>query len=933
MEEATTHKLTKEQESVVTHDAGPLLIVAGPGSGKTEVMTRRVAHLIAEKGVNPERILVVTFTNKAADELKDRIQEKVGTETDIEHMQVSTIHSFCNRILTENIKKSPLKRGLRILDGNQQFLFVYANRKELALDVLKKGRIGDFVREVISTYNKCTEFLVSPEQFIAEVTKQLRSEKDEKKLDYMKEWLVVAESYGKYCDLLLHRNFVDFSFLLKHVYDILDQDEDVLKKVQSTYEHVLIDEYQDTNRLQHLLLKKVTKPEDNICVVGDDDQSIYRFRGASVRNFLDFRDEFRTTKELQLARNFRSTRKIVDASAALIAHNPRKERISKKLTTQNTDGDDILFIHCETGPEEAQAVADKIHSLKTDGAIADFSEVAVLFRSVRSHAGPYFQAFNERDIPYVVIGDGKFLERPDVKDFIHLFSFLTNKKKWADKFLACKTLGLSKETVKTLKRYEGELHTLKTDREVTGIGIENKKDRKKLLILLDAKRKVLDRKHDDILSVFYNLLEAMGCLAAYAKNTEDLLNLALFTSIINDFDDHAGTNNVFYFLRYVDDLGYGAIDEERAELEGAAKIMTVHQAKGLEFPVVVLGAAMEGRFPIKFRGEKYPIPDACLERIESLSEDIHMMDERKLFYVGMTRAKSLLILAAADKVGKRGNGPSRFIAEIAHADNACVSADVCPTCCKPQPRKKAPKYRERKRLSYSGIQTYISCPLRYKYLMECGFKVPQAIFYSFGTSLHNTLEDIHNLAQAGQEVTETRVKELYEENWITFGHRGRKAEEKHKAAGLQYMLEYLRNHKDSFDYICRVEELYTFPSEDFLISGRVDLLRRMPDGALEIVDFKTYKSRWSDHALQLGIYAMACDTEAPVGNLCVHYLREDACDYYSWGEAERKETDERVAAILAGIRAGDFSPNVTDGCTKCEFARICTPYLDSAHLE
>lgn len=927
MVEGTAHKLTKEQESVIAHGAGPLLIVAGPGSGKTEVMTSRVAHLIINKGVDPKRILVVTFTNKAADQLKDRIQEKV--KTDIEDMQVSTIHSFCNRILTENINKAGLKRGFRVLDGNQQFLFVYANRKELGLDVIKKGRVGEFIREVISTYNRCTEYLVNPDEFIAEVEKQLESEEDDKKLDYLQEWLVVARSYRRYCGLLLERNFVDFSFLLKHVFDILDRNNDVLKKIQDTYEHVLIDEYQDTNRLQHLLLKKVTKPEDNICVVGDDDQSIYRFRGASVRNFLDFRDEFRTTKELQLAQNFRSTKKIVNASAALIAHNPRKERIRKRLYTENIDGDDILLIHSETALEEAETVADKIKSLETEGAIDEFSDVAVLFRSVRSHAGPYLEAFKEREIPYVVIGDGKFLERPDVRDLVHIFSFLANSKKWADKFLSCKTLGLTRETTNVLKKYGGELHALKTDKDLARIGIESKKDRKKLVVLLETKRKVLERKHDDILSVFFDVLEAVGSLQAYSSNDEDLLNLALFTSIINDFDDHAGSNNMFYFLRYLEDLGYGAIDEKRSEVEGAARIMTVHQAKGLEFPVVVLGAAMEGRFPIRFRGQQYPIPDACLKRIQSLTQDIHIMDERKLFYVGMTRAKDLLIIAAADKVTKRGNGPSRFIAEIASADDACLSPEVCPSCCGRDTHTKSANHKERKRLSYSGIQTYIACPLRYWYLMECGFKVPQAIFYSFGTSLHNALEDIHNLAKAGHKVSEKKIKELYDENWIPFGHRGRKAEDKHKAAGLQYILNYFRNHRDSFHEIHKVEELYTFPSGDFLISGRVDLLRRKADNQLEIVDFKTYKSTWPDYALQLRIYAMACSEKERVGSLCVHYLKEDDCDFVSWGEDEYDETQTRIADILEGISKGDFSPRVTGACRKCEFAGICGPYIDS----
>ena len=933
MAQIRANTLTKEQQYAIKHERGALLIVAGPGAGKTEVMTQRVAHLINKKNVSPEKILVVTFTNKAADELKDRIQAKV--EVNVDEMQISTIHSFCRRILIDNIDRAkPLKKTFKILDNNQQFLFVYANRKNLELDNVKKGRIGEFVRSVISAYNKCTEYLVAPNTFVSEVDREVKSEQDEKKKDYLEEWLAVTESYAKYCQLLEHNNFVDFSFLLKHAYDLLNTNPEVLESTCGQFEHILIDEYQDTNRLQDLLLRKIAKPEDNICVVGDDDQSIYRFRGATVQNFFDFRDRYDALSKVELTRNFRSTKKIVNASAILIANNPQTDRIPKDLFTKNEMGDDILLIHEATAPEEAEAVADRLISLKENGCINDFSDVAILFRSVRSYAGPYLEVFREREIPYVVIGDGKFLERQDVRDLLHLFSFLANKKEWATKYLLSPTVGLSSQTKKVVKAYTGELHLIKTAEELKDIGIKKKDDVQKLLLLLDTKRRALERKHDDILTLFFDLLEATGCFQEYnEKNNEEALrNLALFASIINDFDDHAGSNNIFYFLRYIDDLGYGAIDEERLEKEGAAKIMTVHQAKGLEFLVVVLAAAMEGRFPLRFRAEKYPLPESCIQEACRLTEDIHMMDERKLFYVGMTRAKRLLIIAASDKVTKRGNGPSRFIKEICTDEESCVSQDLRSPVCKPESTAPRESYKKRTRLSYSEIEYYMSCPLRYKFLTECGFKVPQATYYAFGIALHNTLQDIHSRALEGLKIDANLVARLYEDNWISFGHRGRKAEKEYKDAGLRYVKTYFQNHKDEFKKINKVEELYAAQLPEFVISGRVDLLRKDDKGGFEIVDFKTRKVKWSDYdpKLQLSIYALVCEQEGQlIDSLCVHYLHEDDRTFFPWNDEELKTTGTRLDGILKDIAEREYPPKVGRRCRSCEFKNMCTAFLVS----
>ncbi|MGQ9576305.1 MAG: ATP-dependent helicase [Thermoguttaceae bacterium] len=324
--------LTDAQQAAILHTEGPLLIVAGPGAGKTEVIVRRTARLVLEAGVQPRNILVTTFTNKAADELYDRLWPSLGKA--VYDLHISTIHSFCQMLLGEYPDAHPWGRRFEVLDDRRQFLLVYARLGELGLNRFPKARLGDFLADVIATFNLCTEEMVEPARFRQAAEQRGAELLGLKKAspEAVEEYLAVAEAYARYLELLRGEALLDFGMLQRVAYEML-QKEAIRAQVADRFRYILVDEYQDTNRLQVLLLKQIATPRFNICAVGDDDQSIYRFRGATVSSFLNFEEDFPGARTVFLDTNFRATPELVEAASALIAHNA-PYRKAKNLRAQ-----------------------------------------------------------------------------------------------------------------------------------------------------------------------------------------------------------------------------------------------------------------------------------------------------------------------------------------------------------------------------------------------------------------------------------------------------------------------------------------------------------------------------------------------------------------------------------------------------------------------
>jgi len=933
--------LTRAQREAVTYYGGPLLIIAGPGSGKTEVISCRAAYLIRSGKVQPENLLAATFTEKAALKLKDRIQKKLP-EINVEAMQVSTIHSFCFRLLDEFRSESPFPRGFRVLDEAGQRLFVFSRRKDLGLSEIIKGRECDFFAEVLRTYNLAAEELVDPVKFEDWCdTRRAAAGSDEKSL--WEERVCVARSYRRYLELLQEAEAVDFSNLQRQALEMLKNRKGVLRQVRDRFHEILIDEYQDTNAVQEDILFLVASPRQCLSVVGDDDQSIYRFRGATVKNILNFDKRHASVKVVKLVDNFRSLRPIIVHSSLLIRCNPRNARLDKELRCIRKDwSNDLIIVHERTAAEEAKAVASVLRILVDDGTISRLNDVAVLMRSVHSYVEPYLDALREAKIPFRVIGDGRFFARADVEEICGLFTFLGATKPWGDRFVRCALIDLSAKTEEVLKAFKGDLAETGSGERLKKIGIRDGGDRDRILALIKLKAQVQEGRHYSLIEVLYEILRLSGYFARAEKkgDEEAVRNMGILTKIVNDFDEHGGTKNIYAFLSYLKLLREGAHDSYCHEPDDAVSVMTVHQAKGLEFPVVVIGAAMKGRFPVRERRSAYEIPRKLMRSGSPEVRDPHIVDERKLFYVAATRARDLLIIGTADIVNKRGGGPSEFISELAGAGLAEAERrgkDLSQRAFHVEEVGEK-SHEPRLRLSYYQIAHYLQCPLRYRYFHVDGMASILSDRLYFGSAVHRALELLHRDLMAGKKVTEEDAATYVGRAWMPVWSRkrGPEAEEKERKsmeAAVAQVSRYVREHGKLFNVVEEAERPFAFEMEGAVISGIIDLIRKAAGGKKEIIDFKTFGSKTGSREqadLQMELYALGLErtSNLHVGRYTLHFLEDDVPLTEEWDPDKSVAIETRLREIIGKIKAGDFKPRL-EYCPTCtEFKNIC-PYFKS----
>jgi DNA helicase-2/ATP-dependent DNA helicase PcrA len=933
--------LTSAQHEAATYFGGPLLIIAGPGSGKTEVISCRAAYLIRSGQLKPENLLAATFTERAALTLKDRIQQKLP-EINVEATQVSTIHSFCYRLLEDFRDESPFPHGFHILDEAGQQLFAYSRRSELGLSRLIKGRECDFFDAILRLYNLAAEELVEPSRFEDWCSKQAKcASADESRL--WEERVCVARSYGRYLELLKDANLTDFGNLQRHALEMLHQKPAVLDHVRSQYAELLIDEYQDTNAVQEEIIFLVAAPEYRLTVVGDDDQSIYRFRGATVKNILNFDEKYREVKTITLEDNFRSVRPIIDRTSDLIRCNPKDARRNKYLKCRRLNiTNDIAIIHEKTAGEEAEAIAAALAGLRRTSSISRFNDVAILLRSVRSYSEPYLEALEKANIPFRIVGDGGFFAREDISELYGLFTFLSATKPWGDRFVRCGIMGLSGGAEKALAAWKRNLIEAGTDQLFKKMGPQGAADKVKIASLIDLKRRVQSKGHRSLLEVLYDLLSITGYYrhAQKAGNTEAIRNIGILTQIVADFDENGGTRNIYPFLSYLQLLRDGTLDSYRDEPKDAVSIMTVHQAKGLEFPVVVVGTVMDGRFPTRGRRPTYEIPFSLTKSGKPEVDDPHLVDERKLFYVASTRARDLLIIGTSDIVNKRGGGPSPFIRELL-GDRVEEGEKRGKELSRLRPEIEAGKTGApgpRVRLSFYELAYYYQCPMRYKYFVVDGMASPFASRLQFGSSVHRALELLHKDILRGKQVGEENAASYVTRAWIPrAGDRKNKdadaEDRKAQEAAIEQVSRYVRENRGRFGSVEAAELPFSFEMEGGLVSGRIDLVERMDDGRKNVIDFKTYSSKEVEREqakLQMDLYALGVEKSGSfkVGRHTLYFLEDGATIPEDWGPENSRMIEARVRDVLSKIQAGDFAPRPAY-CPSCaEFKAIC-PYYEA----
>ncbi|HEO2978964.1 TPA: DNA helicase PcrA [Streptococcus agalactiae] len=629
----------KQAEAVQTTD-GPLLIMAGAGSGKTRVLTHRIAYLIDEKYVNPWNILAITFTNKAAREMRERA---IALNPATQDTLIATFHSMCVRILRREADYIGYNRNFTIVDPSEQRTLMKRIIKQLNLDTKKWNE-----RSILGTISNAKNDLLD----------EIAYEKQAGDM-YTQ---VIAKCYKAYQEELRRSEAMDFDDFIMMTLRLFDQNKDVLAYYQQRYQYIHVDEYQDTNHAQYQLVKLLASRFKNICVVGDADQSIYGWRGADMQNILDFEKDYPQAKVVLLEENYRSTKKILQAANNVINHN--KNRRPKKLWTQNDEGEQIVYHRANNEQEEAVFVASTIDNIVREQG-KNFKDFAVLYRT-NAQSRTIEEALLKSNIPYTMVGGTKFYSRKEIRDVIAYLNILANTSDNIsfERIVNEPKRGVGPGTLEKIRSfaYEQNMSLLDASSNVMMSPLKGKAaqavwDLANLILTLRSKLDSLT-----VTEITENLLDKTGYLEALqVQNTLEsqarIENIEEFLSVTKNFDDNPeitveGETGLDRLSRFLNDLALIADTDDSATETAEVTLMTLHAAKGLEFPVVFLIGMEEGVFPLS----------RAIEDADELEE------ERRLAYVGITRAEQILFLTNANTrtlFGKTSyNRPTRFIREI-----------------------------------------------------------------------------------------------------------------------------------------------------------------------------------------------------------------------------------------------------------------------------
>ncbi|ENJ9654601.1 DNA helicase PcrA [Clostridium botulinum] len=643
------NKLNKEQYEAATTIDGPLLILAGAGSGKTRVLTHRIAYMIENLNIYPSKILAITFTNKAAGEMKERIKALVGDV--VEGMWVSTFHSSCVRILRREIDKLGYDKNFTIYDTYDQKTLVKQCMEELNIN---DKEITD--REIINTISNQKDNLISPKEFKKFSNGNYRKDK-------------IADAYILYQKKLKTNNALDFDDLIYKTVELFKANKEALEFYQRKFKYIMVDEYQDTNKSQYELVKLLASVHRNICVVGDDDQCIYEWRGADISNILNFEKDYKEAKVIKLEQNYRSKGNILNAANEVIKNN--SQRKNKVLRTENENGNKIKVFRAYSDIDEAKFVASEMKKIIKDSD-KSFNDFAVLYRT-NAQSRIFEDVFMKRDIPYRLIGGLKFYDRKEIKDLMAYLKLINNP---LDDISLRRIINVPKRsigdaTVKKVQEFANEMDEcmysvlLDADQILT-LSQRSITSIKKFVSIMNS----FIRKKDEISvsALIKEILEETGYLKELksSKNPDDVSrveNLKELVSAAADFEKESEDKSLGMFLEKV--ALVTDIDNYDENSDSVA-MMTVHSAKGLEFPVVFMVGMENGIFP----------------GTQSLSDPKEMEESRRLCYVAITRAKEQLYITSAEirKVFGRtvAYALSDFVSEISKdlKDNVNITGEV-----------------------------------------------------------------------------------------------------------------------------------------------------------------------------------------------------------------------------------------------------------------
>jgi len=928
--------LNKEQNQAVKHKNGPVLIISGAGTGKTRVITSRIINLINNEGVKPEEILALTFTEKAANEMVERVDLEMPLG--YRELCIKTFHSFSDQILREKGHEIGIDTGYKILDQVDQWFFFKKNLFNFGLSYYRPlGNPNKFIYDLLWHFSKLKDELITPEMYL-EYAKSLSDEDGVKMLE-------IANVYKEYQDFLVKNNHFDFADLTYYALKLLSERASVLKEYQERFKYVMIDEFQDTNYAQFKLAMMIAEKNRNIFVVGDDDQSIYKWRGASLSNMLQFEKNFPEVQKVVLIENYRSAAPILDSAYALIQNNNPdrleiKAGVNKKLKCNVEDSKQSVEInHFPVFVQESAFVAEKIKAIH-DKTGTDYKDFAILVRA-NNHTHPFIDELKYLDIPYQVRNPKGLLSLEEIKDLVSVIKFLANPY---DDIALLRVLKMEVFDIPMAKILE-LLNKPKKEHLISALEIENltipgmEKGEEKVSEIL---KELIDfSKKENVGLVINEFMNKSGYLKRLIENNkyEEIDNINAFAKHVMKFEkDHNGSS-VIDFANYIELLEEANVPLANDDISDrdSVQVLTAHGAKGLEFDYVFVVNAVNQRFPSSNRGETFELPQELTKEIYP-EGDFRIQEERRLFYVAMTRAKKQLFITYSDQYeGAKKWKVSPFVTEVLQSKSAKVidhdeTADAIKKLKEFKSYKpsifKLPPFKK-KVLSYSQFDTFGTCPLKYNYRYMLGVPVPMSHAANFGSSVHETLNEFYKLLKAENgKVSLSDLLNLYEEKWIPYGYESVEHEELRKKQGLEILKAFYEKNSNPWVIPAFLEHNFNIKVDDFMISGRIDRIDKLSDGTFEVIDYKTGQSKDASYLkkdLQLSIYALACRDvfRIPVSKLSLYFLENNEKQSTSRGDPQINEVKDEIRSFILDMQTSKFNPTPGFHCQFCDYRIIC----------
>jgi ATP-dependent DNA helicase UvrD/PcrA len=971
--------LNEAQRRAITHGEGPLLVIAGAGTGKTRVITERIRHLLqANPELSGENILGLTFTNKAAAEMKARVVKATGERG--KAVTLATFHAFCESLLKEATPERLM------IDKVDHWILLRRNLARLKLDKYRRlADPGQFLSDFVEFFSRCQDELVSSEdyqRYADELAAKLKEDRGAFEEDVFQERAEevalqqeIARAYRASEELLREKKRVSFGSLITGAVELIEKNEEFRRGLQERFRYVLVDEFQDTNIAQLRLLELLTGDVKNIVAVGDNDQAIYRFRGASFASFKLFLERFTgwreggdsTKSRVSLTKNYRSTPNILRVATQVIGQNAVSADFPKKvLNASKQEGEKIRIVELATEEDEARWVAGELERMH--GAGRKWGDFAVLYRQ-HAHRDELVEELSRRKIPFV-ISRLSILEHPLVKDVLAYLRMIATP--FDDiacaRVLAAPAWGLeARDLVRLAERAKKEKKAVYDLLQVPQGKLPFDATHKALGELVEyvaEQRKTLRRRSArEILGDLHEWLEI-----AQRASAQDRKYVTRLTEFAKEWETKSETRGLAEFVEYLDyyEQAGGAISLEEDEPGDAVQLMTVHGAKGLEFPQVFLLRVNNKKFPVAERPRVFEFPAALMKEGEP-AEQFHIQEERRLFYVALTRAKERLTLTTLTE--KKGKIPV-FIEDILmepvikrrdihqlsptlpkadppgkNGKGAAEDAQLFPASAGP-PRIYSriaewaesfhPPAPEPLTLSPSAVNGYRSCPQQYLFSYLWSLKEGPKAVLTFGSVMHTTIKRFMEQLRRGVKLPFEELARIFETEWTSAGFEDEYQEKGYKEDGLEQLRAFHAGMMAAPPQVREQEKPFELPLDNNVtIIGRMDQVNSLGRrNDVEIVDYKTGKPKKDADAkedLQLSLYALAAKEifEWNPVRLVFHYLQNNQIQVTTRDSKQLDEAEEIVQETAADIRAGEFPAREGFQCRSCAYKPICPAHEEA----